>query len=42
MRFGKESTMEDFPIWLKLLVWLIIGGTVVYAVGAMIYSGMMG
>jgi hypothetical protein len=32
--------MEDFPIWLKLMVWLIIGGTVVYAVGAMIYSGM--
>ena len=20
--------MDDFPIWMKLLVWLIIGGTV--------------
>jgi hypothetical protein len=34
--------MEDFPIWLKLLIWLLIGGTVVYAVAAGIYSSMMG
>jgi hypothetical protein len=34
--------MEDFPIWLKLIVWLIIGGTMAYAAGAAIYSGMMG
>jgi hypothetical protein len=34
--------MEDFPLWLKLLIWLIIGGTVLYAGGAAIYSGMMG
>jgi hypothetical protein len=39
---GKEPTMEDFPIWLKLLIWLTVGGTVVYAVGAIIYSVMMG
>jgi len=32
--------MEDFPIWMKLLIWLIIGGTVVYAAGMMIYSAM--
>jgi membrane protein required for beta-lactamase induction len=42
MCFGKELTMEDFPIWLKVLVWLIVGGTVVYAIGAMVYTGMMG
>jgi hypothetical protein len=34
--------MADFPIWLKVLVWLIVGGTVVYAIGAMVYTGMMG
>lgn len=34
--------MEDFPIWLKLAVWLTVAGTVVYAVGAVIYSGMGG
>jgi hypothetical protein len=39
---GKEAIMEDFPLWLKLLVWLTIGGTFLYAIGAMIYSGMAG
>jgi hypothetical protein len=34
--------MEDFPIWLKLLIWLTVGGTVAYAAGMMIYSAMMG
>jgi hypothetical protein len=34
--------MEDFPLWLKLLVWLTIGGTVLYAIVAAIYSGMIG
>jgi len=32
--------MEDFPIWMKLLIWLVIGGTMVYAAGMMIYSAM--
>lgn len=34
--------MEDFPLWLKLLVWLTIGGTVLYAIGAMIYAAIGG
>jgi hypothetical protein len=34
--------MEDFPIWLKLVVWATVAGTLVYAVGAAIYSGMLG
>ena len=34
--------MEDFPIWLKLLVWLIIGGTVIYAVAAAFYGSIAG
>jgi hypothetical protein len=32
--------MEDFPILMKLLIWLIVGGTVAYAAGMMIYSAM--
>lgn len=34
--------MEDFPIWLKALIWLTVGGTVIYVIGAALYSGMMG
>jgi hypothetical protein len=30
--------MEDFPFWLKLLVWLIIGGTVFYVGVAVVNS----
>ena len=33
--------MDDFPIWMKVLVWLIIGGTVAYAGGMMIYATMV-
>lgn len=32
--------MEDFPILLKVLIWLIIGGTVAYAIGAAVLSGI--
>jgi hypothetical protein len=39
---GKEAIMDDFPIWLKLLVWLTIGSTILYVIGAAIYSGMVG
>jgi hypothetical protein len=34
--------MEDFPIWLKALIWLVVGGTIVYAIGAVIYTALMG
>ncbi len=34
--------MEDFPIWLKALIWLVVGGTLVYAIGAVIYTVLMG
>lgn len=34
--------MEDFPIWFKVLIWLSVGGTIAYAIGAMIYTAMMG
>lgn len=34
--------MEEFPIWLKALIWLTIGGTVAYAIGAAVFTGMTG
>jgi hypothetical protein len=34
--------MEDFPIWLKLVVWSIIGFTVIYTVGAALFSNLGG
>lgn len=34
--------MDDFPIWLKALVWLTIGGTVIYVIGAALYSQIVG
>jgi hypothetical protein len=34
--------MEDFPIWLKLVIWLLLGGTIAYAAAAAIYTGIMG
>ena len=41
-RIGRETTMEDFPIWLKLVIWLLLGGTIAYAAAAAIYTGIMG
>jgi hypothetical protein len=29
---AEEKAMEDFPIWLKVIVYLIVGGTVLYMV----------
>jgi len=34
--------VEDFPLWMKILIWLVVGGTVIYAVGAMLYTGFGG
>jgi hypothetical protein len=36
----KELDMDDLPLWMKLPIWIIVGGTVVYAVVAMVYSAM--
>jgi hypothetical protein len=38
----KEDYMEDFPIWLKMVIWLVIGGTVAYAIGAVVFTAMLG
>jgi hypothetical protein len=34
--------MEDFPVLAKIIVWLIVGGTVAYAVGAFLYFNLLG
>jgi hypothetical protein len=30
--------MADFPIWLKGIVWLIVGSTALYAAAQVLYS----
>ena len=37
----KEAIMEDFPIWLKAVIYLTVGGTVLYAVGAVVYYNLL-
>jgi hypothetical protein len=39
---GKATIMEEFPIWLKVLIWIVMVSTVVYAVGAVLYCGFFG
>jgi hypothetical protein len=34
--------MEDFPIWLKLIIWLTVGSTLIYTVGAFVYYNVVG
>jgi hypothetical protein len=35
----RKKVVEDFPLWLKLIVWLIVGGTVIWTITAMFYWG---
>ena len=37
-RLFEERKMQDFPIWLKLVIWGTIGLTVGYAIWGMINS----
>ena len=30
--------MEDFPIWMKALIWIVVGGTIIYTIAAALYS----
>lgn len=30
--------MEDFPMWLKVVVWLIVGSVIIYVVVALLYT----
>jgi hypothetical protein len=32
--------MEDFPIWLKGIIWLIIGSTVLYSLIQIFYHSL--
>jgi len=38
----RNKVVEDFPLWLKLVVWLIVGGTVIWTITAMFYWGLTG
>ena len=32
--------MDDMTMWMKLLIWIVVGGTVLYAVTSVIISAM--
>ena len=32
--------MDDMPMWMKLLIWIVVGGTVLYTVTSVIISAM--
>jgi len=34
----KETLMHDFPIWLKLIIWLSLGSVVVYTAANILIS----
>ena len=35
---SEENKMEDFPIWLKLIIWGTISLTVIYSIWGMLHS----
>ena len=32
--------MDDFPLWMKLPIWILVGGTVVYAILSLVLSAI--
>ena len=32
--------MDDMPIWMKLLIWIVVAGTVLYTIISVIISAM--
>jgi hypothetical protein len=40
-RIGKEAIYGRLSYLLKALVWLIVGGTIVYAIGALVYGALV-
>jgi hypothetical protein len=32
--------MEDFPIWVKAIIWLTMGSVVIYALVAIVYYSL--
>jgi hypothetical protein len=39
-RIRKEAVMDDMPMWMKLLIWIVVGGTVLYTITSVIISAM--
>lgn len=33
-----EANMDDFPIWLKAVIYLIVAATIVYVIGASLHA----
>jgi hypothetical protein len=34
--------VEDLPLWFKIIVWAVVGGTAIWAIGSMLYWGLIG
>jgi hypothetical protein len=32
--------MDDLPLWMKLAIWIVVGGTVLYTVISIVQSAM--
>lgn len=32
--------MDDMPMWMKLLIWIVVGSTVLYTITSVIISAM--
>ncbi len=37
---ARERVMEDFPVWMKIIVVATVGGTAVWMLAAMVYFGL--
>jgi hypothetical protein len=33
--------MEDFPIWLKVIIWLVVGSSLTYAIAAIAHTTLL-
>jgi hypothetical protein len=38
----RQNVVDDFPMWLKIVAWLIVGGTVIWTITAMVHFGFTG
>jgi len=32
--------MDDMPMWMKLLIWIVVGGTALWTIASLIRSSM--
>jgi hypothetical protein len=36
----RKLVVEDLPLWFKMIIWAVVGGTVIWTVVAMLYWGL--